>query len=321
MLVLARIGLALAGIVCVTAAAILDLEFVRRNVAWDGVVTPEQAAALPAARLALASFGLLLLAAAAFLERILAAPWLASLQRSRRRMEWAAFLAPVAILLTLAGYKLVRGPGDPFYLLAVREDSFAEGLTALAFLGGCVVSSMIVKKMYVARRYFLVTYYALISVFCLFVALEEVSYGQRLFGFATPEPVAARNLQKDMTIHNLEAVEALFFKLGPLVLGLFGMLDLVRLALRRWIDPRRAEVLSFMVPPWFLGSWFAPIALFAVYATFFWGQAALVEWQDQEPIEALLALGFLGFLWYNLSRLRHGHPVLGSSPTIAEERS
>jgi len=313
-LVLARIGLALAGILCVTAAAILDLEFVRRNVAWDGVVTPEQAAALPAARLALASFGVLLLAAAAFLERILAAPWLANLQRSRRRVEWTVFLAPVAILLALAGYKLVRGPGDPFYLLAVREDSFVEALTALAFLGGCVASSMIVKKMYLARRYFLVTYYALISVFCLFVALEEVSYGQRLFGFATPEPVAARNLQKDMTIHNLEAVEALFFKLGPLALGLFGMLDFVRLALRRWIDPRRAEVLSFMVPPWFLGSWFVPIALFAVYAIFFWGQGALVEWQDQEPVEALLALGFLGFLWYNLSRLRRGHPVLGTEP-------
>ena len=321
MLALARIGLALAGIGCLTTAAILDVEFVRSRVAWDGVVTPEQAAALPAARLALASFGLVLLAAAAFLKRILAAPWLASLQRSRRRVEWAVFLAPAVILLALAGYKLVRGPGDPFYLLAVREDSFAEGVTALAFLGGCVVSSMIVKKMSVARRYLLSVYYALISVFCLFVALEEVSYGQRLFGFATPEPVAARNLQKDMTIHNLEAVEVLFFRLGPLALGLFGMLDFIRLALRRRIDPRRAEVLSFMVPPWFLGSWFVPIALFAVYATFFWGQAALVEWQDQEPIEALLALGFFGFLWYNLSRLRRGHPVPGSSPTIAEERS
>jgi hypothetical protein len=320
-LALARIGLALAGILCLAAAAILDLEFVRSRVAWDGVVTPQQAAALPAARLALAGFGLLLLAAATALKRILAAPWLAGLQRSRRRMEWTVFLTPVAILLALAGYKLVRGPGDPFYLLAVREDSFVEALTAFAFLGGCVVSSMIVKKMYVARRYFLFTYYAIISAFCLFVALEEVSYGQRLFGFATPEPVAARNLQKDMTVHNLEAVEALFFKLGPLALGLFGMLDFARLGLRRWIDPRQAEVLSFMVPPWFLGSWFVPIALFAVYAIFFWGQAPLVEWQDQESVEALLALGFFGFLLYNLSRLRRDHPVLGSSPTIAEERS
>ena len=66
---------------------------------------------------------------------------------------------------------------------------------------------------------------------------------------------------------------------------------------------------------------FVSIALFAVYATFFRGQAAPLECQDHEPVEALLALGFLGFLWYNLSRLRHGHPVLGSSPTIAEERS
>jgi hypothetical protein len=316
----ARTGLALAGMLCVTAAAILDVEFVRTRVAWDGVVTPEQAAALPAARLALATFGGLLLAAAAFLERILAARWLTSLRRSRRRMTWAVFLAPVAILLTLAGYKLARGPGDPLYLLAVREDSLVEATTALAFLGGCIVASMIVTTMYGARRYFLSVYYAGIWAFCLFVALEEVSYGQRLLGFATPESVAASNLQNEMTIHNLAAVKALFFKLGPLALGLFGMLDLVRLALRRWIDPRRAEVASFMVPPWFLASWFVPLALFALYVIFFWRSTAFVEWQDQELLEALLALGFFGFLWYNLSRLRRGHVVLGTTPTAAEVR-
>jgi hypothetical protein len=125
-LAFARIGLGLAGLLCLAIAAIFDLEFVGRHVAADGAVTPAQAAALPAARLALAGLGLLVLAIGAFLERILAAPWLDRFLGSRRRIEWTIFLAPLVILIALAGYKLVRGPGDPFYLLAVREDSLVE---------------------------------------------------------------------------------------------------------------------------------------------------------------------------------------------------
>jgi hypothetical protein len=45
-----------------------------------------------------------------------------------------------------------------------------------------------------------------------------------------------------------------------------------------------------------------------------------VEWQDQEPIEALVALGFVGFLMYNLARLRRGHPLAEAQPTNPEDR-
>ena len=58
------------------------------------------------------------------------------------------------------------------------------------------------------------------------------------------------------------------------------------------------------MPPWFLATWFAPIALFALYASFAWGQVALIGWQDQEPLEALLAFGFLAFLLTSLTRLQ-----------------
>ena len=318
MLAFARIGLGLAGLLCLAIVAIFDLEFVGRHAAADSAVTPAQAAALPAARLALAGLGLLVLAIAAFLERILAAPWLDRFLSSRRRVEWTIFLAPLVILIALAGYKLVRGPSDPFYLLAVREDSLVEWLTALAFFAGFVASCLLVKKIYLAHRT-LSAYYALLAAFCLFVGLEEISYGQRLLGFATPQPVAARNVQNDMTIHNMDVMLALFFVLGPLILGVFGMLGFVLSGLRRWLDPRLALVLGFMVPPWFLASWFVPTALFAAYGALAWGQAPLVEWQDQEPIEALVALGFVGFLMYNLARLRRGHPLAEAQPPKVED--
>ena len=215
MLAFARIGLGLAGLLCLAIAAIFDLEFVGRHVAADGAVTPGQAAALPAARLALAGLGLLVLAVAAFLERILAAPWLDRFLSSRRRVEWTIFLAPLVILIALAGYKLVRGPGDPFYLLAVREDSLVEWLTALAFFAGVVASCLLVKKTLPGTPLSLSAYYALLAAFCLFVGLEEISYGQRLLGFATPQPVAARNVQNDMTIHNMDVDARLVLRPRP----------------------------------------------------------------------------------------------------------
>ena len=43
----------------------------------------------------------------------------------------------------------------------------------------------------------------LMALLCLFVAGEEVSWGQRLFGFTPPEYFLQRNVQREVTIHNL----------------------------------------------------------------------------------------------------------------------
>jgi hypothetical protein len=239
MLILARVGLAVAGGLCLAAAALFDLAFVRTHLAADGSVTASQAAALPAARLLLAAFGACLLLLAAFPRRLLGAPWLASLSASRPRLEWSIFLAPPMILLGLAGYKLVRGPGDPLYLLAVREDSLVEWLTALAYLAVFVVALPMIKKLYLMRRYLLVAFHAVLGACGLFVAMEEISYAQRLLGFATPDRVGARNVQGEVTIHNLDFMEGLFFTVAPLAVGVFGMLGFVRPALRRSIGGRR----------------------------------------------------------------------------------
>jgi hypothetical protein len=115
-----------------------------------------------------------------------------------------------------------------------------------------------------------------------------------------------------MTIHNLDFVEGAFFVLVPLAAGLFGLLGAVLPAVRRRIDRRWASQLSFMLPPWFLSSWFVPMALFALYATFFWGRANLIRWQDQEPLEALLAVGFLAFVLGSLARVQRGAAGSGS---------
>ncbi|MCU0610849.1 MAG: hypothetical protein MUE60_03555, partial [Candidatus Eisenbacteria bacterium] len=42
-----------------------------------------------------------------------------------------------------------------------------------------------------------------LALFCVFVAGEEISWGQRLLGFAPPDFFAYRNVQRETTLHNL----------------------------------------------------------------------------------------------------------------------
>ena len=50
------------------------------------------------------------------------------------------------------------------------------------------------------RRYF----FLLMACIFLFGFGEEISWGQRIFNFDTPDFIANRNTQKELTIHNLE---------------------------------------------------------------------------------------------------------------------
>jgi hypothetical protein len=304
LLAIAQVGCAAVGGLSIVVALLFEPEFVRIYLSADGVLTAGQAAALPAARLALGIFGAALLLLAGLLPRLAGMPALARLAAGRQG-RWLIFLTPPALLLGLLGYKLLKGTGDPFYLLAVREDSLVEWLTALTYFGVFLVAGMLAIRLGLARRYLLAAFFALIGVCGLFVALEEISYGQRLLGFDTPTPVAARNRQDEMTIHNLDLVERLFFTLVPLAVGLFGLLGLALAGMRRWLDRRAVQTLSLLVPPWFLASWFVPVAAFALYATLFWGELALVEWQDQEPLEGLLAFGFLAFVLRTFAQVRN----------------
>ena len=48
----------------------------------------------------------------------------------------------------------------------------------------------------------------LLSCGLLWIALEEISYGQRIFGFDTPETLKTINTQREFNLHNLEIVSS-----------------------------------------------------------------------------------------------------------------
>lgn len=85
-----------------------------------------------------------------------------------------------------------------------REDGLYESLTALFFLAGAVVAFLVFLK---KKSWFLL----LLAVFLFFGMGEEISWGQRIFGFKTPEAVSKINVQHEFNLHNVEAVNSRTF--------------------------------------------------------------------------------------------------------------
>jgi hypothetical protein len=77
------------------------------------------------------------------------------------------------------------------------EDQVYEWLTCIFFAAACLFFflAFLKNKNWV---------FLLFSFVFLFGAGEEISWGQRVFGFQTPETLLKENVQKEFNIHNLE---------------------------------------------------------------------------------------------------------------------
>ena len=167
----------------------------------------------------------------------------------------AAFF--VLIALVLAPLNLVHNQtGESLPMLfgsEVQDVGVAEWLTALnlaLFSGGAL---------WLARGADRVLRVGLIvlAVGAFIVAGEEVSWGQWLFGFESPEFFAEKNLQQESNLHNFIA--------APLFNPLYAMAGLVLIGSGLWLrwGPRAALVRRW--PTWLLdgldGRWLAPLML------------------------------------------------------------
>jgi hypothetical protein len=132
----------------------------------------------------------------------------------------------------------------------------------------------------------------LVALFCLFVAGEEISWGQRLVGYHSPEAFLAHNAQQEATLHNLELFGRPKWPLAIVLAG-YGLLlpataGIARLAggrarvqrgVQRLLDGAGVSAPGIDVSPWFA----AAVGLLVWYPVTFTG-----EW-----VEALAGALFL----------------------------
>lgn len=181
-------------------------------------------------------------------------------------------------VLALAGGLVALAPEH--YYRAVQEDSYIEWASFWAFaLAGCAFAGAALRQQRAARR---VPWFTLcVGAFCFLVALEEISWGQRLIGYRPQSFFLEQNFQQELNFHNIIASD--LRELGvELVILTYGILLPVAMHVRRigpWL-----ERWGTAEPPLSLIPAFA--AMLAVYLWYPWNFTG--EW-----VELSLGLGFL----------------------------
>jgi hypothetical protein len=215
----------------------------------------------------------------------------------------ALWLLPLAILV---GGVAARIAGKPVYAWLTEEDGFCENMQVLCYLAGIALAALVIRCELRRGQRLMAALYVVVVLGLVFMVGEETSWGQRIFGWATPEEIAAINKQKETNLHNIKGVGA-SFKWVQLLVGAVGTIaPLVVLGWKR-LAPWR-EQLYKVLPHFTLIPFFLPMFAWRCYRNFeafappkrFYH--AIEEYN--EVVELVLALGVVCFLVLRLRRHR-----------------
>ena len=157
-------------------------------------------------------------------------------------------------------------------------------------------------------------FYAVFGVGLIFVAMEEISWGQWFLFYETPEAIKNINKQEEMNFHNLPAFHAAF-EILRVAFGVGGLLG-IACSFIKWTRPIGA-------PP-LLVFWFAFIAILAAldvhnyYVDYTSNSIFGVAARQVELLELLIGGAALLYMWLNGRQLAHGEALNISNPAEGE---
>ena len=205
-------------------------------------------------------------------------------------LERIIFLLPLLITLVFICI-FVYFPDT--YLWLIHEDGIVEYAQALLFLCASIVGFLSIWRIRKSQYKQIFWILLIFAVGCLFIFLEEISWGQRLLNIKTPFFFLLHNTQYEINVHNMDVFKG---KTGwpYIIIGICGI---------GWIFIRNsnlkaADLRSFIIPEWYCCLYLLPRGIFSAYnymplenkGIVIWPQIAW--WRHQEPLEFLLALGF-----------------------------
>lgn len=185
------------------------------------------------------------------------------------------------------------------YRMLVVEDGPLEYLQFFLYLISAVYAFRIFlhfKKIPKKKVYAIL--FLLLSLGLLFVAKEEISWGQRLLGIETPEAIAEINAQDEITIHNLEIFQHDILHMSFMFVGLYGAFSRI---IAKKLFPKSFDKLKIFTPRY---EYF--FCFFSAFAYYFVLDYYLVPNEIrvgvfhpdrlQEVFETYLAFGFFGYV-------------------------
>jgi len=226
-------------------------------------------------------------------DRVIRTPW----GELRPQVD----MLPVLYLLVLYGLVWFL-PFGAFEFWRKGEDGPAEWLQFLGYAGASLGAWLVVwRRRHQGVSIALLAWVAL-ALFCLLIAGEEISWGERILGFSLPD-VQALNAQKETNVHNIRGIQNYMhfaFISFNLLFGYLGWRFFPR------IDAFPARRFSL---------YFLPVALFYTWFDISWITRGQRIRNDQEAIELMMAFGLLLHSW-TMARLERQRP----GPSLTAER-
>jgi hypothetical protein len=194
-------------------------------------------------------------------------------------MKQSSFLFKPTVYIALAIYitltYAILAMGNNLIVATIPEDHYFEIVgafsllvTSLLFLYGFLQARKTLDKTWPSMIKQLV--YLGLAVLFFFGAGEEISWGQRILGFQTPEPLSEVNRQEEFNIHNLSAWEASAFLDADRMFDMFWFLFAVFTPAIALVAPSFKRFAGQFIPIVFWG-----ISLLFLY-NYLWAKLAKV---------------------------------------------
>lgn len=221
-----------------------------------------------------------------------------ALNSGREKMKRFVFTIPISLLLLMITFKVSLGHDSKTYIMMNTEGGVIEYGTSVAYILAFAFAIPVANSFLREKHQIWGILYYLFAFALLFVGLEEISWGQRLFGIESPEFFETYNSQDEITLHNLEWFRH-YLHHGYIIIGFLGSFSW--LVLRQIKEKFYAKRLKYFVPSWFLASFFFPAFIIFIILEYTNGFNFFIL-KDQEGVELILSLGFLFLVTTNFFR-------------------
>ena len=207
------------------------------------------------------------------------------------------------LLVAIFTYFLYYSDYSTFNKLMRRENHPVELITFLFLLAGAITGFIFSYKLAKSGEKLVSIFYFIFAFGLLFVAMEEISWGQWIFKFHTPDYMRGLNRQTEFNVHNIESVN-LSFEILRVIFGLGGIVSIFLL---------KFKTFKFLSSPLSLISWFVIILIFASldfynrfdtsYQAFYKGNIFWFTRKFTEFLEMLISISAFLFIWLNYKKI------------------
>lgn len=209
---------------------------------------------------------------------------------SQAMVRWI-FLLPFISTLIIVLTRVYK----PLFRFLLVEDGVFEWFTFVCLLATAIFSFLVGLQLRSLKHPWQASLFILFGLAMFFAAGEEITWGQRVLGWETPEHIQAINEQGETNLHNLEGVLSIT-NLVMLSMGLYGVFAWI---VARAVHPERwwykADLI--LIPPVFLIGYFFFLAGFRLTRLFFEFDSSFTINRIAEWSEFLTTMGLVMYLW------------------------